>query len=338
MTHPLLKFLNLWRLGQYQKAVEELAFGPIQSLDPDKTIIELWKKLHFGSTVQLSSSGSSSNSRFYYFGPIEGIIQVENHLKKLPLVMIQMHAGPNDFYPIKNKIYSSLFAFDPSNPDFSKLWKWGEKNKGGLCASPNVWLFLSKQKDFISGIRSSEIRRISTTSWEPFFDQNLFPVHVNDNMLNVKTGDGFYTCEHKSVHCLPLKLKIGDKAANLLNMGDKNLYNDDDEITWEYKSCSCGSRLPICIQKNCHNTNKFRPKLEIAKQLEGQYKNWQAVKTDECINLFLSGEYPKSDLGIIQEHLGECRVWSGVRYRTGVNKWASFWSDKEIQDSKVEVF
>lgn len=284
--------------------------------------------------VQLSSSGSFSADRFYYFGPIDGVLAVEKLLKGSPTVMVQMHSGTNGFYPIKNRKYTSLFAFDPKNNDFSKLWE----HKGGLCAAPNVWLFLSKNKQFLKELGNSEITSISSTGWESFFDKSVYPVYVNNNMLNLKTGDGFYTCSFGNIHCLPFKLKIQGKVANLMNLGDKSLHSDDDDIAWEYRECPCGVRLPICTEKICHNKNSFRPKLELAPLLEGQYKNWQAVKTDECINWFLSGNYPKKDLEIMKEYLGDGRIWNGVRYRTGVNKWASFWSEKEIDDSRIEIF
>ncbi len=325
MAHPLLQFLSLWRSGRYIEAVKNLTHS---CADPDESVLEYWKKEYFAPTVQLGSTGSSSGLKLYNFGPIEGILAVENLLKKLPLIMLQMHSGASGFYPIRNKKYSYLFVFDHNNPDFSKLW---QKKGFGLCAAPNIWLFLSKQKNFLSEVSN----RISTTGWEPFFDKSLFPVIVNDNMLNLKTGDSFYTCDHGSVHCLPFKLKIGDKVVNLLN-SDKTLHDDDDIITWEYRKCQCGVRLPICVEKHCHTKNSFRPDLGLATLLQGQYKNWQAVKTLDSVNLFLSGNYPKEDLGVIRERLGECVVWENKRYRTGINKWASFWSSDSIQDNFIE--
>ncbi len=300
------------------------------NLNPDDKVIKAWSELKMGETVQLSSSGSSSSNRFYNFGPIDGVLEVEKVLKNSPLIMLQMHKGDNGFYTIKNRKYSALFAFNPLNYDFSKLWE----KEGYLCAAPNVWLFLSKCKKFLSGV--SRFKSLSTTGWEPFFDSSLFPVHVNDNMLNLKTGDAFYTCPFNSVHCFPFKLKIGDKVANLMNLGDKTLHVDDDEIIWEYRSCLCGSRLPICISRNCHLKNTFRPIMDLCR-LQGHYRNWQAIKSSSGVNLFLSGDYPLEDFDFIQSCLGECKIYSGMRYKTGINKWASFWSG-EIDPFLIEEF
>ena len=220
-----MSFFNLWKSGKYCQAVEHIKYNRCEFS------IDEWLSCKQGRGVQLASSGSFSYNRFYYFGPMEGVLAVERLLKGFPLTMLQMYDGPNEFQTIKNLKYDSLFAFNVDNPDFSLLWK---KKPVNLCAAPNVWLFLSKDKYFFSEL---DVRSISTTGWDMFFDSSLFPVLVNDNMLNLKTGDGFFDCGYNT-HCLPFKLNIGGKVANLMNLADKILYENDDLIEFEYKRLS----------------------------------------------------------------------------------------------------
>ena len=95
-------------------------------------------------------------------------------------------------------------------------------------------------------------------------------------------------------------------------------------------------KLPVCISRDCHIKNLFRP-VNFASFLEGQYRNWQAIKTD-IVNLFINGDYPSSDIEVARKYLGEVKVFDGLRYKTGVNKWSSFWSVKELDEKMIEKF
>jgi hypothetical protein len=321
-------FFKHWSTRQFGRAIRSLYsqdFRPYKNAD---SIKDQWlKAVDPVNTGRITSSGSSGDRTIYEFGPIFGLMEIENLIKRTTRPTIRLMGGYCNTKVLERGAFCTEgYQFDYDDPQFSCIYDFS----GNLFCTPNLLLFLSKCDEFIDLLAAGNIESIISTDWEPFFDEDAFWPYtvVNDNMCSWKNGHFFMTCAQRKRHGLPFSINDGNKSANLLNMADKTFYDNDDIIELANEPCSCGLQWPVVKRFESHIFNPLRPNMELRKELKGQYRNFQIIRNHEGKHEFFvkgTGGLHPDDKKLIDSLYNPVSLHVNFRAKVG-QKYPNFWT------------
>jgi len=159
-----------------------------------------------------------------------------------------------------------------------------------ITLNPNFLMYWAKENSFVEYLVEAGVE-LCTTEFEAFYPS--LPVHVNDNMIDWKTGVNFSTCRYGTKHFLPLFAMRGNRAYNLVNLHcDDKPVDDIFTIDPQILQCPCGRKF-LSFDFVPHSQVAIRRDdgsifydLGIANQLQGQYQNFQFIQhTDGVVDV-----------------------------------------------------
>lgn len=269
-----------------------------------------------GKVLKLYTNGTTTGtSRAYSFGPISSIPVLEKVIKtrgnayRIWINSYSLSHVPDliDEGNLINDITFNLkFNFDVTN--LSALRNTiKQHHEVNLICKPATMLYLSGTQEFIDIVQEfkDRISVISTSDWEPFFKKKpLYPIPLNDNMIDWSSGINFYQCVKGHKHFLPTFVYQNNKVRNLLNLTSVNWKETDDLVNLDkVVSCECGkNRMEFSFVPHYRHqtTNYFEMTKALyaaIEQLIDPYINLQFIDKYDTINILytLSSKKPISE-------------------------------------------
>jgi hypothetical protein len=328
--------LGLWynkRFEEFKHFILSENFLNKNYFNFDSNVYELWmRSISDYDSGELASNQSHSSNNKYFFSPLSQIGLIEGIFKKTNGELI-CHIFGNTNSTSDQTIKATninfcdfSFVYNCKNPSFENLLKY----HGSLRSNPQTWMYLSKEKSFLDFLKISKIDSLITTGWDADFPKKEFQkyVHINDNMINWKTGECFFTCINNNKHTFPFFIKKGRQVANLLNMYEKKFYESDDYFELDYSPCECGLKWPTISRFESHINMKYKPKKTSLQNLVGQYLNFQIVcNKNKEVTYFMKTRdniIPKEDLNYLFDIYGKGDIYKNHRFVVGIDKTPFF--------------
>jgi hypothetical protein len=329
MHLDLLKNLyNLWygnKFDDFKKTLVSQDFIDPIYFDYHQEIYDFWMNAFSDDFSRLSSNQTHNGVNHYLFAPISGIYCVENFFKNFDIVSCFFNGcyGSNSsLFPINQQYCSFGFKFNFLNPCFESLNDF----KGNLRTYPQILMFLSKEKEFIDTLARGNISLISCTGYDADFPMMQYKnrIHINDNMINWKTGENFLTCKKGNKHTFPFSIKKDGLYGNLLNMYEKRMYESDDFFELDFTECECGLKWPKVSRFESHINIKNKPEKISLEPLVGQYINFQIAKDNRNDFFYFisekNGDIPSEDLNYIFGNYKKGKIYRDKQLIVGSSK------------------
>lgn len=160
---------------------------------------------------------------------------------------------------LKNLNYSKQYNF------YNTLGRWQR-----IVNLPRIVEFLNEHPNFL----------LTNADSEAFFKRSIFNRVVNDQMIDWKSGLNFYTCPEGTIHFIPLFVITEHRSYNLLNLADKQGWENSDlfEVSAERRICSCGKPyfpltfIPHVSHSPIHE-GRYLYDISLAERLTSRYNN-----------------------------------------------------------------
>lgn len=298
----------------------------------DELFYERWKQTIHSQSVQLFTNGSTKGKRqSYAFGPYEALLDIEE-LQKSKRIIVAGTTEPNRAKVLrKNQL---IFKFDYDNPNFDSLQALLESNRYHIIARPLTYFFLAKQPKFLRLL--NQVHSMLSTDWEPFFPHEPYRrlgIHINDCMIDWRTGLNFSTCVYGHQHILPIFILYKGAIYNWLNLASKEqspIYDTLIINSLKPIQCVCGKwRLGVTIKTRGdlmfpHNWAR------LLNRLESNYKNLQIIRDREKLSIFYAGAMNDKDRDLLlSEFQGhKIQFLENKLAIVGVGKWSGFWDTR----------
>jgi hypothetical protein len=164
-----------------------------------------------------------------------------------------------------------------------------------IFSMPLRFLFLFSFEEIIEFlIKSEKINSIISMDCEPFYKKKKLQktIHINNQMMDWKSGVCFRTCRYGQIHFLPTFKIEKNKVINLINLCEYkyNNLNDHIYIEKERRLCECKKYyIPITFVPHKKNQpiikNQFLYDLELVENLRSNFLNLQFLQNSMKINV-----------------------------------------------------
>lgn len=206
---------------------------------------------------------------------------------------------------------------------YNTLGKWQR-----LVNLPRIVEFINQHENFL----------ITNADSEAFFKRSTFNQVLNDQMIDWKSGVNFYTCPNETLHFIPLFYSKDGKTYNLLNLADKQGWDDSDifDVSEQIEVCACGKHyLPFKFIPHFQHSptinGEYIYDIGLAEKLKSCYNNIHFIQRDDEIDVSYSlmrGEMLDEER--LTSHFS-CKLnfLPNTIFRVGRGKQVVFWKGKQ---------
>lgn len=264
---------------------------------------------------------------------------------------------------------------DKENVDFSlanrtpSLWHdkqqdrilrlFEKKGPVALTGFPVNFMYLTTSRSLASWIRDcGAVQSIVSYNWEPFYRKRDLKdtIHINDQMIDWRSGLNFYTCTAYRKHILPTFYRKGGFIRNTVNLLGTSLPEADLFKINNFERCPCG-RVACNFEFIPHLSNTIQGEYgeifydpDFIEQLEGEYLNLQFFQdqSTQAVTIYVCSVIKtlSADLDCIASKMKELGLDYHFQMDRGViigAKMFNFWrgkpeNNKEFILSSTKIF
>lgn len=292
-------------------------------------------EFEFTFPLKIDSFLKSNTGLKYKFYPMDVIEKIEHHLRHQFPYKQKLFVRDDLFV---RKIYSDnncVVGNDCHSPDFRNEIIKKIKEKTYIYGYANTLNQLSNDEELLINC-SSKISGFYNTDVPCFVNTEKLikhDIHLNDQMIDWKSGINFYTCIFGQKHFLPIFNIRNKKYKNLLNCSDF-VSSQDDFIKIDTKRIKCDCGIFRCNfkfvphYKNFIDGFDYEEILNLRNKLISKTRWIQFIQVQKKIHVFYETnqqeKLKKEDIDLIDEIFNKPRYIKGKYFKIGF-KIPCFW-------------
>lgn len=279
----------------------------------------------------------SNTERTYPFYPFSAIGPIENLLRnqfdhKKSLSIFDLYHERDPIYIPEKKV---IFGEDCLTNDFLEVIINTIENQTLVTSFASTLNQLANNIDIINKNNDKKIYLVNTDV--PCFVNRTkletYNTHLNDQMIDWKSGINFYTCIKNQKHFLPIFTVQEKNYKNILNLTQFISKKEDYiKIDPQRIMCECGSYRCkyefIPHYKNFIDDFKYEDSLDIANNLKSQYRWFQVIQSNKKIYIYFeinkNHELKNDDVIFLEKTFNKPVFFKGKRFEIG-RKIPAFW-------------